>query len=100
MKKRLWFFVMGTGAVFLSALLAGCGQDKSAPELVVNTDALGTAANLPPTPEPEVTTSAQAVAMVAFTDQACLTCHTNQDVLKALAVEEEDAGESLSSGPG
>ncbi len=35
----------------------------------------------------------------AFTDQACLDCHTDEDRLTALAVEEE-APEALSSGPG
>ena len=32
-------------------------------------------------------------------DQACRDCHTNEELLKELAVEEE-AGESLSEGPG
>lgn len=34
-----------------------------------------------------------------FTDIACLECHTNQDQLQRLAVEEEVV-ESLSEGPG
>lgn len=34
-----------------------------------------------------------------FTDQACLDCHTDEDRLVALAVEEESP-EALSSGPG
>jgi hypothetical protein len=35
-----------------------------------------------------------------FTDQACLDCHTDQGRLMALAVEEEEVHEALSSGPG
>jgi hypothetical protein len=34
-----------------------------------------------------------------FSDQACLDCHTDEDRLKELAVEEESP-ETLSSGPG
>ena len=34
-----------------------------------------------------------------FTDQACLDCHSDEDRLMALAVEEESP-EALSSGPG
>lgn len=34
-----------------------------------------------------------------FTDIACLECHTNQETLQTLAVEEEVV-ESLSEGPG
>ena len=33
-------------------------------------------------------------------DQSCVDCHTSEDVLKALATEPEDSGESLSEGEG
>jgi cytoskeletal protein RodZ len=33
-------------------------------------------------------------------DSACITCHTSQETLEALAVEEEDPGEELSEGEG
>lgn len=98
MNKRLWFFVVLTG-LLAAMLLSACGQDMSAPELVVQASTPTETADLPTDAEPEVAAADQAVARVEFTDQACLTCHTNQDVLKALAVEEEST-ESLSSGPG
>lgn len=98
MNKRLWFFVVLTG-LLSAVLLSACGQDRSAPELATQEDTQDETADLPTTAEPGTVAAGQAVAAVAFTDQACLTCHTNQDILKALAVE-EDTAESLSSGPG
>ncbi|MBN1966156.1 MAG: hypothetical protein JW910_16020 [Anaerolineae bacterium] len=99
MKKRLWLFVV-LGGVLAAAALSACGQDTSAPELGAKVDALDDTGDLTPTAEPTSDDEGMAVAQVAFTDQACLNCHTNQDILKALAVEEEETGESLSSGPG
>jgi hypothetical protein len=40
-----------------------------------------------------------ALELKPFTDQACLDCHTDQEALVALAVEDETP-EVLSSGPG
>lgn len=78
-------------------LLAGCAPDTSAPELQP------TVMSASPTAEQGVavadTSGGAQVARVEFTDTACLACHTNQDILKALAVEDETP-ESLSSGPG
>ncbi|MGD8397465.1 MAG: hypothetical protein PVG11_01275 [Anaerolineae bacterium] len=44
---------------------------------------------IPPTNTPEI-----------VDDSACITCHTSQETLQALAVEEEDPGEELSEGEG
>lgn len=56
-----------------------------------------------PAPEPTATeapTEAPAAAPVVSTDPTnCINCHTNQETLQALAVEEEPA-ESLSEGEG
>jgi hypothetical protein len=33
-------------------------------------------------------------------DQTCVDCHTNEETLKAVAAQEEEGGEALSSGEG
>ena len=49
-----------------------------------------------PLPAPE---QGEAVATKAD-DSACITCHTDEDILQQLATEPEDAGEALSEGEG
>lgn len=85
------------GAAMLAAgVIANCASPAPAPVLQPRAD------SPPPTP----TVNSVRVASVdpletiePFTDTACLDCHTDQERLVTLAVEEE-APESLSSGPG
>jgi hypothetical protein len=37
---------------------------------------------------------------VPVDDESCVTCHTSEEVLKALATEPEESGEGLSEGEG
>ncbi len=95
-RHRTFWYLFGIGGLLLlGAALAGCRPDTTAPELqqVAQAEQL-----TPPSASTDVEAGTTDAALVEFTDQACLTCHTNQDILKALAVEEEKV--SLSSGPG
>lgn len=49
-----------------------------------------------PLPPPDTV----AVAAAPADDSGCITCHTSEDVLKQLAKEPEESGESLSEGEG
>ena len=92
---NLWFLLVLGGLLLAGAALASCAPDTTAPELQVKTeqpDAPSVQANAatPANAEP-------GIATVVFTDQACLDCHTDQDRLKELAVENEV--KTSSSGP-
>jgi len=93
--RTLWLLLGIGGLLLLGAALAGCRPDTTAPELqqVAQAEPL-----TPPNASTDVEVGTTDTTLVEFTDQACLTCHTNQDILKALAVDEETV--SLSSGPG
>lgn len=90
--RRSAWLLIGLGLfIALSTTLISCAPDTTAPTLqtqLTTTPINGTIA------EPTV------IAMNNETrdDQACLDCHTNQELLIELAVEKES--ESLSSGPG
>jgi hypothetical protein len=83
-----------TGAMlFAGGLIASCLPDTSAPTLQPRATATSrtslSVAELPTTTP----------VLAPFTDQACLDCHTDQETLVLLAMEQE-APEALSSGPG
>ncbi len=93
------------GALLIgAALLAGCAPDTSAPAL--NTEQRSerlalTQQGPPPTPI-ELPSQVEILARSTpnATDAICLDCHSNEELLRELAVEEEEDAEALSSGPG
>lgn len=91
--------LIGMILIALGVVLIGCTPDKSAPTLEpIATIPSNEAA------EPEAIQVAAVgtpiVEVPPFTDTECLDCHTDQQALIELAVEEENVHESLSSGPG
>ena len=103
----LYFLMVIAGAFFIGAALTSCSPDKTAPEFTPSEDAMSE-----PTVSDDVmesvpvddnsldtVTGGVAVADATFTDFVCLDCHSNQELLQELAVEEEST-ESLSEGPG
>jgi hypothetical protein len=95
--RGFWLLFVPGSLLLLGAALSGCAPDTSVPELKATVTATP-----PETGEVETVADASSTAgitPVEFTDTVCLDCHTNQDILKALAVEDEEP-ESLSSGPG
>ena len=93
--RRFWLLLGIGGLLLLGAALTGCRPDTTAPEL---TKVAQVEQPTPSNASTDVEVSTSDTPLVEFTDQACLDCHTNQDILKALAVEETQV--SLSSGPG
>lgn len=96
MRRHFWFILVLSGLAFIGAALASCAPDTSAPERQIPADEAAAEAPVAvsiaePQSEPLV---------AAFVEQACLDCHTDEERLKTLAVEEEEEAESLSSGPG
>lgn len=88
------FGLAGT-VLILGGLMAACAPDTSAPTLQAR-------------PQPAETEEPAAVSMEIlpanvllepFTDQECLDCHTDQNLLTELALPDEVV-ESLSEGPG
>jgi hypothetical protein len=99
MKRYIWLLVVLGSGLLIGAVLASCAPDTSAPELQARaeSDQLGAQNEAP-----SQFTSAESgtpIAVVEFTDFACLDCHSDEALVKELAVEEEEE-ESLSSGPG
>ncbi len=93
--RSIWLLLGIGGLLLLGAALTGCRPDTTAPELTKVVQAeQPTPSNASTGVEVGITDTTQ----VEFTDQACLNCHTNQDILMALAVDEPEV--SLSSGPG
>jgi hypothetical protein len=99
----LWLFVVIGAWLLVGAALASCAPDTSAPEL--NTEARTENLVTPTDPvevaqaDPADTDSPAADVPAAVSDTYCLDCHTNQEIMQGLAVEEE-TGEALSEGPG
>jgi len=100
MKQRhgLWLLLILGTLLLVGAALASCAPDTSAPERQVDVEEPGGAAQAV-TAEPLQIDTSTGIDAVEFTDVACLDCHTNEELLKELAVEEEEP-EVLSSGPG
>lgn len=94
-----------TGLLVSAAALASCAPDTSAPELQPRRETIAPAgADAGAADEPDLTPTLNA-AEIALTAQAvalanagCLQCHTDEEQLRSLAVEEEVV--SLSEGPG
>ncbi|MCB9436432.1 MAG: hypothetical protein H6673_05480 [Anaerolineales bacterium] len=90
--RRSAWLLIGLGLFMaLGATLVSCAPDTTAPALQIQLTAA-----------PDNDTAAQPTAVAMDTenreDQACLDCHTNQELLAELAVEE--VVENLNSGPG
>ncbi len=99
---RPW--LLGTiGGLLIVAALASCSPDTSAPdfnEAARDERDRQTQEGPPPTLialVPEATLLA--IATPNTTDAICLDCHSNEELLRELAVEDNEP-ESLSSGPG
>lgn len=104
MQKSFRPLLWGTvGGLLILAALSGCAPDTSAPDLnqaARDERVRQTQAGPPATPialVPEATVLAMATPNT--TDAICLDCHSNEELLRELAVEDEEP-ESLSSGPG
>ena len=90
-----------TGLLLSSmVMMAGCGQDTSAPVLSeAVADADTTLATTSEDTSSDVETLPTVGQVEPFTDVACLDCHTDQVRLVDLAAPEEET-EKLSEGPG
>lgn len=88
--------------LLLLAALAGCAPDTSAPELqprpAGETAAEALEVALAPTPTLTSAELARTAEAVALANAGCLQCHTDEEQLRDLAVEEVVV--SLSEGPG
>ncbi len=96
-----WLFLVMMGLVLLAAVLSGCAADTTAPELQprpTDENIPTPVANLAEVGAGGMETVGEGTPEVEFTDFACLDCHTDEEQLKALAVEEKK--ENLSEGPG
>lgn len=90
-RRSAWLLV-GLGLFMaLGATLVSCAPDTTAPALQIQLTAA-------PDSDSAVQPTAVAMADESREDQACLDCHTNQELLAELAVVEEVV--SLNSGPG
>ncbi len=90
------------GAACALGTLAACASRSAAP---VDIDTLladqPTQVETPAAAVAEVTpTNVPVVTPTPETDENCLNCHSNQELLQALATPEADPGEALSSGEG
>ena len=85
---------IGLGAVML-LLVAACSSDDSAEITVTTTAPVSTTTGAVTTTVAPATTAATVVAE----GTSCVDCHTDEDTLKALAVEPPDL-EGLSEGEG
>ena len=100
--RYVWLMVLLAGLLFVGAALASGSTATAAPEEGDNEVAMalagdcdnesGTSASINGLPDMDLITGQS-------NDQACRDCHTNEEQLRELAVEEE-AAESLSEGPG
>ena len=96
-----WSLLAVMGLLVLVALLTGCAADTTAPTLQPRPTDENTptaVANLAEVSDSGMETVGEGTPEVEFTDFACLDCHTDEEQLKALAVEEKK--ESLNEGPG
>jgi len=95
-------WIAALAGLLILAALSGCAPDTSAPELqpreVAAVPASDDAAEPIPTPTLSLDELALTAEAVALANAGCLQCHTDEEQLRSLAVEEEV--ESLSEGPG
>lgn len=97
--KRLALVGATGGLLVLAALLTSCAPDTTAPELQSRVAQAESAETQTLDADNAALDQTASTVRVAFTDQACLDCHTDRARLQELAVEPEET-ESLSSGPG
>ncbi|MCD4686553.1 MAG: hypothetical protein K8S97_11520 [Anaerolineae bacterium] len=93
-KVRIWLLVVMGGLLLLGASLASGASDQDTPAC----DEVQQQDILDPTVAAYLDAGDQAAALQAA-GEACLDCHADQEMVQALAVEEE-VDESLSDGPG
>lgn len=97
--RRVWLICLVAGLMFVGAAFASEAADPT-PELA--DEVVMAASDCDDNPGASVSVPAQPNAVLpngSTADQACWDCHTDQERLQQLAVEEE-AAESLSEGPG
>jgi hypothetical protein len=97
--RHVWLLVLLVGLSFVGAAFAGDAADSTTPT-VDGGVAVGLADDCDDEPSDAVFDDLADAALLPSQsdDQACRDCHTNEELLKELAVEEEV--ESLSEGPG
>ncbi|MBI5960116.1 MAG: hypothetical protein HY866_15355 [Chloroflexi bacterium] len=88
--RRLWYLLALGGCLLLGAALSSCAPDTSAPELQPTITATPPETQVDEGTAVSETGGASGVTSVEFTDTTCLTCHTNQEMLKALAAAGEE----------
>lgn len=86
------WLITGGALILASGVLISCTPDTSAPEFQPRLRATNTA-------PAQNTPDALPVRQVAFTDSACLKCHTDENQLRSLAKEKEVVA-AESEGPG
>lgn len=93
--------LVALGLLVLVVALTSCAPDTSAPEFNSEIAQRDSADDhvVSDAADSDETDSGKTIAPVAFTDQACLDCHTDKARLQELAVEDEST-EELSEGPG
>ena len=93
--------LLGLGALLVGLFLAGCAAP---PEITPSAPPEDAVAGAPTSGEPLAAARYPMAAhapteKVGVDSSSCIVCHTDQETLKALAVEPEE-GESLSEGEG
>lgn len=89
MRKGIWLFLGGLLGLILTACLARPEITPLPPSPMLPVIPTLGVTRIPPTP----------TLSPAADDSTCVTCHISEEMLKALAVEPEEA-ESLSEGEG
>ena len=104
-----WKTVMAlVGLIAAVSALTGCAESPAIAAVEPTAIIYPTPTDVPPPPQkptPEalefpLPASATVEEQAPIDDQSCVDCHTDEATLKAVAVEDEGGGETLSEGEG
>jgi hypothetical protein len=107
--KRVWVALVLLGLLLLAATaLSGCAEPQAIAAVEPTATAFPPTPTDVPPPPPKPTPAAldfplappNHVNMETPDDGACVTCHTDEEILKAVAEEDQDVQETLSEGEG